>query len=73
MQADLRLCWSHIPHCWKSHALAQYDLQNYKKLKSKEKGNKFGGVRWKTRGGNTPVNIYFNNNIALYKITKYKE
>ena len=23
VQADLRLCWSHIPHCWKSHALAQ--------------------------------------------------
>ena len=23
-QADLRLCWSHIPHCWKSHALAQF-------------------------------------------------
>ena len=22
-QADLRLCWSHIPHCWKFHALAQ--------------------------------------------------
>ena len=22
-QADLRLCWSHKPHCWKSHALAQ--------------------------------------------------
>ena len=22
-QADLRLCWSHIPYCWKSHALAQ--------------------------------------------------
>ena len=21
-QADLRICWSHIPHCWKSHALA---------------------------------------------------
>ena len=21
-QADLRLCWSHIQHCWKSHALA---------------------------------------------------
>ena len=21
-QDDLRLCWSHIPHCWKSHALA---------------------------------------------------
>ena len=21
-QADLRLCWSFIPHCWKSHALA---------------------------------------------------
>ena len=23
-QADLSLCWSHIPHCWKSHALAQF-------------------------------------------------
>ena len=22
-QAGLRLYWSHIPHCWKSHALAQ--------------------------------------------------
>ena len=21
-QADLRLCWSHIPYCWKSHELA---------------------------------------------------
>ena len=21
-QADLRLCWSHIPHCLKSHALS---------------------------------------------------
>ena len=23
MQADLRLCWLHIPHCWKSHGAAQ--------------------------------------------------
>ena len=22
MQADLRLCWSHIPLCWKSHVAA---------------------------------------------------
>ena len=22
VQADLRLCWSHIPHCWKSHVAA---------------------------------------------------
>ena len=22
-QADLSLCWSHIPHCWKSHVAAQ--------------------------------------------------
>ena len=22
-QTDLILCWSHITHCWKSHALAQ--------------------------------------------------
>ena len=29
-QAGLRLCWSHIPHCWKSHALAQLEcLQLY--------------------------------------------
>ena len=21
-QADLRLCWLHIPHCWKSHVTA---------------------------------------------------
>ena len=21
-EADLRLCWSHIPHCWKSHVAA---------------------------------------------------
>ena len=21
-QADLRLCWSHIPHCWKSHVVS---------------------------------------------------
>ena len=25
-QADLRLCLSHIPHCWKSHALAKLYL-----------------------------------------------
>ena len=22
-KADLRLCWSHIPHCWKAHVTAQ--------------------------------------------------
>ena len=22
VQADLRLCWSHTPHCWKSHVVA---------------------------------------------------
>ena len=26
MQADLRLCWSHIPHLSKSHALALNDV-----------------------------------------------
>ena len=25
-QADRRLCWSHIPHCWKSHALAHSSM-----------------------------------------------
>ena len=23
VQADLRLCWSHIPHCWKCHVTTQ--------------------------------------------------
>ena len=27
VQADLWLCWSHIPHCWKSHALAHLRWQ----------------------------------------------
>ena len=25
-QADLRLCWSHIPHCWKWHVTAQINI-----------------------------------------------
>ena len=25
-QADLRLCWSHIPHCWKYHVSARIRL-----------------------------------------------
>ena len=28
--ADRRLCWSHIPHCWKSNALALLFLQRNK-------------------------------------------
>ena len=27
-QADLRLCWSHIPHCWKSHVAAHISSQS---------------------------------------------
>ena len=26
-QADLSLCWSHIPHCWKSHVVAHVCLR----------------------------------------------
>ena len=33
-QADLRPCWSHIPHCWKSHALAQ-NFNNVRNLSDK--------------------------------------
>ena len=29
-QADLRLCWSQIPHCWKSHVAAQLWFLNSK-------------------------------------------
>ena len=28
-QADLRLCWLHIPRCWKSHAAAHFLLSVY--------------------------------------------
>ena len=31
-QADLRLCWSHIPHCWKSHVKVYVFLQLLKCL-----------------------------------------
>ena len=31
-QADLSLCWSYIPHCWKSHALAQLLQPTNKRL-----------------------------------------
>ena len=27
MQADLRLCWSPMPHCWKSHIAAHLSLK----------------------------------------------
>ena len=26
-QADLRICWSHIQHCWKSHVAAQISIK----------------------------------------------
>ena len=32
-QAGLSLCWSHIPHCWKSHATAQMKAISILKLK----------------------------------------
>ena len=28
-QADLRLCWSHIPHCWISHVLAHLSIEHW--------------------------------------------
>ena len=34
-QADLRLCWSHIPHCWKSHALAHIGCMIKKTVNSR--------------------------------------
>ena len=29
VQADLRLCWRHIPHCWKSHVVAHIYGQKF--------------------------------------------
>ena len=26
VQAGLSLCWSHIPHCWRSHATAHFNF-----------------------------------------------
>ena len=31
MQADLSHCWSHIPHCWKSHVAAHVYVQYFLK------------------------------------------
>ena len=36
-QAGLRLCWLHIPHCWKSHVAAHMGLGGRKPV--------FGGLR----------------------------
>ena len=35
-QADLRFCWLHLPHCWKSHVAAHLLATIF----PKEKGNK---------------------------------
>ena len=32
MQADLRLCWSHIPHCCKSHIAAHFMSKEFQLL-----------------------------------------
>ena len=32
-QADLRPCWSHIPHCWKSHSTAHFWLEGSGKVR----------------------------------------
>ena len=37
VQAGLNLCWSHIPHCWKSHVVAQLWCLAKKKATSWEK------------------------------------
>ena len=36
-QADLRLCWSHIPYCWKSHALANILIEKHHNNKCNER------------------------------------
>ena len=36
-QADLRLCWSHIPHCWKSYAGAHVLLNLLNNLRKRDK------------------------------------
>ena len=33
MQAGLRLCWSHIPHCWKSHFAAHLCVADWMGVK----------------------------------------
>ena len=34
VQADLWLCWSHIPHCWKSHVAAHMYIGACEKIAS---------------------------------------
>ena len=41
-QADLRLCWTHILHCWKSHVAAHFRTFYVKSFeKHKKKNQKF--------------------------------
>ena len=41
-QADLRLCWSHIPHSWKSHGMAQLFNKLHKESCEKIQGAYIG-------------------------------
>ena len=40
MQADLSLCWSHIPHCWKSHVTAHMKMLIFPKNNHTKKPGK---------------------------------
>ena len=42
-QADLRLCWLHIPHCWKSHVAAQMVKKRKTSLSSIDCGMQYVG------------------------------
>ena len=37
VQAGLSLCWSHIPHCWKSHVKAHMCINIYIGLQKLQK------------------------------------
>ena len=81
-QAGLRLCWSHIPNCWKSHALAQFNfwkihgimntLVSCKKLKPK--GPKWLHVNFAKTWSRTDqkLNLFFILTF-YYRYLEYKK
>ena len=64
-QADLSLCWSHIPHCWKAHVAAQMVLQcvdEYMRRLHMEES----GVRFHHSNSSLKKEVILNNVASTY-------
>ena len=73
-QADLRLCWSHIPHCWKSHVttLLQCVLHVIQDKKTGKNAFKFSIIWQKETGMDSEVQISFQFNWVFTPLDFYE-